>query len=403
MVASLVFLTPAGGVAALTFVIPLAAVAVVARREQAGRKLLGLASPPPTRQLPRVLALVAIPVLLGIAAMQPALRSTEKQRVRTDAQAYFVLDTSRSMLAKKGPTDPTRLARARKYAIEMRDALPEIPSGVATLTDRLLPDLLPNADPSVFAQTVAQAVQIEQPPPASSNIKATSFCRNANGDCSLGNLGTQNFFPSTIHNRLAVILTDGESNPVDDALLARQLATGPGIKVIFVHVWQPGEGVYDGNSPEQGYHTDPESGQILTTLASSIDDGKAFGESSIGSAIKRHEGRRRHERPDNPSGPRRTDPDACSVRRPACAAAAAADHPASGPARPCRRVAPLRPRSCSHAAAGSSASREAGCATRSPRQPETPKSELRYDSGGKCLQVPNRGEAPQRPLGRARG
>jgi hypothetical protein len=232
-----------------------------------------------------VIALVAIPVLLGIAAMQPALRSTQKQRVRTDAQAYFVLDTSRSMLAKKGPTDPTRLARARKYAIEMRNALPEIPSGIATLTDRLLPDLLPNPDPSVFAQTINQAVQIEQPPPASSNIKATSFCRNADGDCSLGNLGTQNFFPSDVRNRLAVILTDGESNPVDNAVLARQLATGPGIKVVFVHISQSGELVYDRNTPEQGYHVDPESGQFLSTLASSIDDGKSFGESSIGSAI----------------------------------------------------------------------------------------------------------------------
>ena len=57
----------------------------------------------------------------------------------------------------------------------MRDALPGIPAGVATLTDRLLPDLLPNPDPSVFAQTVNQAVQIEEPPPASSNIKATTF------------------------------------------------------------------------------------------------------------------------------------------------------------------------------------------------------------------------------------
>jgi hypothetical protein len=260
MLASLVFLTPAGGLAALALVIPLAAVALVTRRERAGRKLLGLASPPPAKQLPRVLALVAIPVLLGIAATQPALRSTAKQRVRTDAQAYFVLDTSRSMLAKKAPGDPTRLAQARKDAIEMRDALPEIPSGIATLTDRVLPSLLPDADPSVFAQTINQAVQIEAPPPASSNIKATSFCQNINDGCSLGNLGTQNFFPATIHNRLAVILTDGESNPVDNALLARQLATGPGIKVIFVHVWQPGEAVYDGNSPEQGYHEDPNSG-----------------------------------------------------------------------------------------------------------------------------------------------
>ena len=284
MLASFVFLTPTGAIAALAVVIPLAAIALVSQREQRGRKLLGLAAPPPTRQLPRILALVAIPALLGLAAMQPALRSETKQRVRTDAQAYFVLDTSRSMLARKAPGDPTRLARARRYAIEMRAALPEIPTGIATLTDRLLPDLLPDADPSVFDQTIDQAVQIEQPPPESSNIKATSYCQDTQF-CSLGSLATQNFFPATIHKRLAVILTDGESNPVDDGLLARMYALGPGIKVVFVHVWKRGETVYDGNSPEQGYHEDPNSGQILTTLAASLDNGKSFDETSIGSAI----------------------------------------------------------------------------------------------------------------------
>ncbi len=280
MLGALVLLTPTGGIAALALVIPLAALALVAQREQRGRKLLGLAAPPPTKQLPRVLALVAIPALLGLAATQPALRSTTKQRVRTDAQAYFILDTSRSMLARKAPGDPTRLARARADAIRMRNALPEIPAGIATLTDRLLPNLLPNPDPSVFTQTIEQAVQIEQPPPASSNIKATTFT------VPLEYLATQNYFPATIHNRLAVILTDGESNPVDDGAVARALATGPGIKVVFVHVWKPGEAVYDGNSPEQGYHEDPNSGQILQTLAAALDNGKSFDESSLGSAIR---------------------------------------------------------------------------------------------------------------------
>jgi hypothetical protein len=279
VLASLVFLTPAGGLAACALALPLAAVALVVQRERRGRVLLGLAAPPPARRLPRLLALVAIPALLGLAATQPALRSTTKQRVRTDAQAWFVLDTSRSMLARKAPGDPTRLARARRDAIELRDAMPEVPAGIATLTDRVLPDLLPSPDPSVFAQTIDQAVQIEAPPPASSNIKATTLTGP------LENLASQNFFPPTIHNRLAVILTDGESNPVNDGAIAHAFAAGPGIKVVFVHVWEPGEAVYDGNTREQGYHEDPNSGQILTTLAASLDNGKSFGESSVGSAI----------------------------------------------------------------------------------------------------------------------
>jgi hypothetical protein len=43
--------------------------------------------------------------------------------------------------------------------------------------------------------------------------------------------------------------------------------------------------VYDGTSPEQGYHEDPNSGQILTTLAGALDNGKTFDESSISGAI----------------------------------------------------------------------------------------------------------------------
>ena len=318
-----------------------------------------------------MLALVAIPALLGIAATQPALRSTTKQRVRTDAQAYFILDTSRSMLARKAPGDPTRLARARADAIRMRDALPEIPAGIATLTDRLLPDLLPNPDPSVFAQTIDQAVQIEEPPPASSNIKATTFT------VPLEYLASQNFFPATIHNRLAVILTDGESNPVDDGAVARALATGPGIKVIFIHVWKPGEAVYDGNSPEQGYHEDPNSGQILQTLAAAIENGKSFDEELDRKRDPRDEGRRRHERPDRPPGERRADAHARAVRRPRRTSAAAADRlaPCSARARLCAPALPpraLRPGASSRAPGakpGSKRDRPGGVSGQGPRLP----------------------------------
>src|SRR5262249_9356879 len=159
------------------------ALSLASRRERRGRELVGLPAPPPARRLPRAVAVAAVPALLGLAATQPALQSTAHARVRTDAQALFVLDVSRSMLASSGRTGRTRLARAKADALAIRSAIPEVPAGVATLTDRVVPNLLPVADGAVFDDTVKRAVEIEEPPPSSSDVVATSLA-------ALGAVGT---------------------------------------------------------------------------------------------------------------------------------------------------------------------------------------------------------------------
>ena len=279
MVASLVFLTPLGGLAMLALAIPLAGLALAARREHQARELLRLEPPPPISQVRRAAALVAVPVLLGLAATQPALRSTKSAHVRTDAQAFFVLDISRSMLASNGPGSPTRFARAKQDALRLRDAIPQVPAGIATLTDRVVPDLFPNPDRNVFAQTLARAVRIEEPPPLSSNVLATSLG-------ALGALGTQNFFDRSARRRV-VVLTDGEGCRVRSRkAVAHDLANGPGVRIVLVHVWASNEGVYDSNGfAEQGYHTHPESGLAISSLASAAGGG-SFGEDSVASAAR---------------------------------------------------------------------------------------------------------------------
>ena len=212
---SLVFLTPFAGLVILAAIVPLVSVGIAGRRIARARSRLGLSAPPRTRRLPVILALLFVCALLALAAMQPAVRSTTTAKVRTDAQAIFVLDISRSMLAARSPHSPDRLARAKQLATAMREAIPDVPSGVATLTDRVLPSLFPNSDPAVFDATVAHAVGIEQPPPANvCDVIATSLA-------ALGSLGTQNYFPPTARRRLVVALTDGESRPFD----ARQVAS----------------------------------------------------------------------------------------------------------------------------------------------------------------------------------
>jgi hypothetical protein len=277
MLGSLLFLTPAAGLVALAAVVPLAALALAGRRIQRARALLRLPAPPPARILPRALLLAAVPVLLGVAAAQPALRTRTTAHVRTDAEAMFVIDTSRSMMASKGPKRTTRLARAQRDAIAIRNALPEIPSGVASFTDRVLPALLPNADPSVFDNTVTHAIAIEQPPPADINVVATNLGN-------LNTLATGNYFDPTAKKRLAVVLTDGESRPFDAEKLAHSLGRA-GIHLVLVHVWANGEQVFDNGTPEQGYHEDPTSGSTLDSLAAAAG-GTSVGENDVAVAVK---------------------------------------------------------------------------------------------------------------------
>jgi hypothetical protein len=277
VVGSLVFLTPVALVVAVTAVIPIAALVLGVRRAASARSVLGLPAPPPVRLLPKALLLASIPALLAVAAAQPAVRSQTSQRVRTDAQAMVVLDTSRSMLASKGPHGVQRITRAKNDAIAIRSALSQIPTGVATFTDRVLPSLLPDPDPAVFANTVKQAIAIEEPPPEDVNVTATD----------LGNLvqlQSGNFFPPSARKRVVIVLTDGESRPFDANAVARALGHA-GIELVLVHVSAPGEQIYDAGTPEPGYHEDPTSGTILATLAQATG-GTVVPEHDVGGAVR---------------------------------------------------------------------------------------------------------------------
>ena len=275
---TLVFLTPLGALAFAAVALPFAGLVLAAHRERRVRELLHLPPPPPVRRLPRVATLAILVGLLALAAMQPALRSSTTEHVRRDAQAFFVLDVSRSMLAGRSPAGSSRLARAKRLALELRSAIPQVPAGVATLTDRVLPDLFPVADPKTFSQTLRQAVAIEHPPPSTSAVVATSLA-------GLGALGTQNFFPSSARRRVAVVLTDGESQPFDPAAVAHELGTAPGVRLVLVRIGSPEERVYDGGNLDQAYHPQPGAGASLAALAAATG-GAVYGEGELGDAIR---------------------------------------------------------------------------------------------------------------------
>ncbi len=273
---SVIFLTPEWALLALSGLVPLAALAVAARRERRARVALALRPPRGDGRWGRAAAIVAIAALLGLAASQPVIRSTAVVKVRTDAAAIYVIDVSRSMLASRAPGAATRIARARAAAIRLRDSLPQVPSGVATMTDRVLPDLMPISDAKAFDRTVQEAVQVNEPPPGTDSVTATDLS-------SLGALGTQNFFAPNVKHRVAIVLTDGESQPFDVRQTARALEHDPGVTPIFVQLWSSHDQVFDPNGQaESAYHPDASSKEDLLSLSEAAH-GKVFGEGDLGS------------------------------------------------------------------------------------------------------------------------
>jgi hypothetical protein len=260
--ASFTFLTPVGAIVVLAVALPLLGLAIANRRVADVRRRLGLRTPRGVRAGAAIVALVSVPVLMALAAMQPAVRTEEGARIRTDAETLFVFDTSRSMLASAAPDEPTRLERAKALALRLRAGLPNVPAGVATLTDRALPDLFPTEDAATFDSTVRDAVGIESPPPAQTDSVVTTLRP-------LADVATQGFFTPGVPQRVAIVFTDGEARP--DASPARQLLSEH-VRVVLVHVWRPGERIFDpGGKPETAYRPDPNSGALLHQLAASAD------------------------------------------------------------------------------------------------------------------------------------
>lgn len=269
------FLTPLGGLVAVAALLPLAAALASRARAEVVRRRLQLPPPERTTELRPLLAATAV-ALLGLAAAQPALTHASHPRSRTDVQAVFVLDTSRSMAASSSPTSPTRLDRAAAAAITLRDAIPDVPAGVLTLTDRVLPDLLPVADVGGFDGVVKRAVRIESPPPQATSVRATSYS-------ALGQIASGDVFPPSATRRVIVLLTDGESGPVGTSELARSLA---GYRFEAVRFWASDESVYDPDGrAEAAYRPDPSGRTVLADLASSLG-GKSFEQSQLKAATR---------------------------------------------------------------------------------------------------------------------
>jgi hypothetical protein len=258
------FLTPSGALFALAALVPFAVFLLRQRRARRIRAALTLDEPSLVSRLPLALALVAVPGLIGLAAAQPVVEESRSRPERIDAEAFVVVDITRSMLASADPKAPIRLDRARDLAVRLRDELPEVPMGVASLTDRILPHAFPTTDRRVFVATIETSIDIDRPGSSIGGTVATSLE-------ALTEIPKNRYFSPKAEKRLLVVLTDGESLPLRGGLQPAFAQAAPPIETILVHFWNAEERIYYVTGiAEGGYRPQPGSKGTLDRVASLV-------------------------------------------------------------------------------------------------------------------------------------
>ncbi|MDQ5822256.1 MAG: hypothetical protein M3540_12525 [Actinomycetota bacterium] len=257
---TLTFISPLAALVGLLAVGALYALVRAERRSRALCDVLGL-EPRRFALVPPVVAIALAAGLLALAAAQPVVATVSPVAGRTDAEVVFVFDISRSMLARPSAGEATRFDRARRSALALRGRFPDVPAGVASLTDRVLPHLFPSISDQAFSATVTRSLGIERPPPDRFGRGRATSLR------ALAALAERNFFAPSADRRLAIVFTDAESRPVDAIALRDSLQAG-NVTVLFVRVWGPEERIL--GSPRRGdadYRPDPTSGRELSARA----------------------------------------------------------------------------------------------------------------------------------------
>jgi hypothetical protein len=257
-------LTPLGGLFVLTALAPLLVFRSRGRHIARLRSALGLPQPPARSRTALVAALVAACALLALAGAQPVVATARVVEERTDAQVFVVVDTSRSMLAAPGPNARTRFDRAEALAKDIARGLPDIPVGLASMTDRLLPHAFPTTNPRVIEETHAKTLSVESPGPTS------FFAERATTFDALTAAPLLGYFPRAAKKRVLVVLTDGESRPLTEDL-GGAYARKPQIDVLLVHLWDQNEHVYIGGVEEVTYKSDPSSEAMLAQVAEAVE------------------------------------------------------------------------------------------------------------------------------------
>lgn len=235
--AEIVFLTPQAALVGIVFAAPLVMLAIRERAYSRVRATLGLRRPPVARVLIRSVGIVALAALVAATAAQPAVRATDPTRVRSDAEMFLTFDVSRSMLATGAPGGVVRLERARALGRDVHSALRDLPTGVATLTNRLMPLLFPTGDARGVTAVIDHSLQIMQPRPERlTAARASSLA-------ALSLAADRSYFNPSARKRVLVVFSDLDTDYFSLEGTLRLLRKHR-IEPFVVRVAAPGERVF---------------------------------------------------------------------------------------------------------------------------------------------------------------
>src|SRR5439155_25425511 len=274
---SITFVTPLGAVIALVGLVPLAVLVVEERRLDALCEKLGL-RPPRWRPSVEVgVALIVLVAVLALALAQPVVGNHTTTKGRADAEAFFVFDVSRSMSARTAGS-PTRFDQARRDAKDLRSRLGNLPVGIASLTDRVLPHLFPSVSVNAFNATLDESLAIDRPTMSLAYGDSLGTKIRA-----LADLVNGNYFEAAAKKRFAIVFTDGETLKERLSTLPARFKDGD-LHVFFFHYWSPDQRVYNAAGQiDPAYLPDPSSTPILDGLAQSTSS-RGFEPCQVGQA-----------------------------------------------------------------------------------------------------------------------
>ncbi len=226
------------------------------------------------------IALCGVSLLLALALTQPVLRRHGSARARADAAVFVVVDTSSSMRAASSSSAPTRLAQAKRIATDATARLAGIPVGVASFTDRVLPNAFPTIDRAVVDSTI-ESLATDSPPPRETARVATSFS-------ALAALARAGFFTKTQTHRALLLVTDGESRAFGGTALARSLAASPRVHLVVVRVGGGGDRLHGADGRPAGvYRPDPGGArQAIAQLVSATGGRSVAGPAGAAAALQ---------------------------------------------------------------------------------------------------------------------
>jgi hypothetical protein len=268
------FLTPIDALFALAAAVPLAALWLAHSRMERVRRLFSLTTPRRRELAGVVAALALLPVLMGVAAAQPVVVRHHLLGQRLDVQVFMVFDATTSMTARTGQQGPTRLARAKQEAEEVIPKLGDIPVGLAAMTDRVLPVLMPTPNYGLVRRTLDESVGIDRPPPGQ------RYSGRVPTLPALELIGRSNFYSPGVQHQVLVVFTDGEATRIRSPIgydLARAMTVHP----LFVHMWAPTERIYKrGGRIDPHYRPDLTSPGALSRFAAAAH-GRVFEENDL--------------------------------------------------------------------------------------------------------------------------